>query len=212
MLTAEQANESYFRQAYRTGEHGWGVEEPDPYALAFLKSLERKTPSGNLLDMGCGEGRHAIAAAKLGFHATAIDFEPLALRRARRFAKAQGAKQVRFRKASVFDLPFRENAFDIALDYGCLHHQKKADWRGYRTTLLRVLKPEGFYALSVFAPEFFLFHGSRRPWHIAGGAYRRYFTLEELHGLFGAHFEFLEEHHEPRGFWHLLMQRTTPIP
>jgi len=32
-------------------------------------------PGSSLLDLGCGEGRHALAAAKLGFSATAIDYE-----------------------------------------------------------------------------------------------------------------------------------------
>jgi SAM-dependent methyltransferase len=212
MPTAAKANRQYFRQAYRTGQHGWEVERPSPYAVRFLKRLKRLVPGGRLLDVGCGEGRHAIAAAKLGFKVTAIDYEPLALKRARLFSRGRHATGIKYRKASVFRLPFPASCFDIVLDYGCLHHQKKSDWPAYRVGILRVLKPNGFYVLSVFAPDFFLFHGSRRPWHIAEGAYRRYFTRSEIEGLFGGDFEILELKKEgtgQQGFWHILMRRRT---
>ena len=62
-LSAEEANRRYFQEAYRTGEHGWAANEPSPYAVRFLKKLRRRVTGGTLLDVGCGEGRHAIAAA-----------------------------------------------------------------------------------------------------------------------------------------------------
>ena len=209
--SADEANRNYFRQAYRTGRHGWGIQEPSPYAVEFLRRLAallpKNVPGGRLLDVGCGEGRHAIAAAKLGFQVTAIDFEPLALKRARRFAAQHGAKSTRFQVANMLALPFADSAFDIVLDYGCLHHQKKSAWPAYKANVLRVLKPGGFYVLSVFSPRFYLFHGSRRPWHIAQGAYRRYFTRRDLTRLFAGELrimELTEEKGEHQGFWHLL--------
>ena len=136
------------------------------------------------MDLGCGEGCHAIAAAKLGFRVTAVDYEPLALRRARRFARQAGARGIVFQKADALSLPFSDAGFDIVLDCGCLHHQKKSDWPAYRAGLLRVLKPRGFFVLSVFSPRFYLFRGRRRSWHIAQGAYRRYFTRKDVLELF----------------------------
>ena len=210
MLSADEANRRYFYEAYRTGEHGWARDEPSPYAVAFLKQVKHVTPQGKLLDTGCGEGRHSIAAAGLGFKVTGVDYEPLALRRARQFARMSRIKGIRFREANVFCLPFPDACFDIVLDYGCLHHQKKSDWRRYTTGILRVLKPQGFYVLSLFSPEFLLFRGSRKPWHIAQGAYRRCFTREEIVGLFGRDFDVLEITHQDGddgGFWHALMRR-----
>jgi len=210
MQTANQANRRYFREAYRTGKHGWAVEEPNPHIVDFLKRLRRLAPGGHLLDIGCGEGRHSIAAAQLGFKVTAIDFEPLALARARRFARIKGARGIVFREASVFRLPFADGRFDIALDCGCLHHQKKSDWAAYKAGILRVLKPEGFYVLSVFSPKFRMFRGRRRSWHIAYGAYRRYFTRKEMVELFGRDFEIValaEERGGESGFWNALLRR-----
>jgi len=210
MLSAKEASRRYFRQAYRIGRHGWATEKPSSYAVGFLRRLRRSAAGGRLLDLGCGEGRHAIAAAKLGFRVTAVDYEPLALGRARRFARQAGARGIVFRKADALRLPFSDAGFDIVLDYGCLHHQRKSDWSTYKAILLRVLGPRGFYVLSVFSREFPLFHGSRRPWHIAQGAYRRYFTRGNILELFGREFEIVEllkEKGDHPGFWHALMRR-----
>lgn len=209
-ISAEAANREYFHEAYRTGHHGWAVEQPDPYALDFLKQLSHLAPGGKLLDLGCGEGRHAIAAAQMGFSVVALDYEPLALQRAKKLARKRGAKGITFVCGNALDLPFPQASFDVVLDYGCLHHQRKAAWRAYRTSLLRVLKPHGYYVLSVFSPSFRLFRGSKRPWHIALGAYRRYFSREDIVGLFGGDFEVIEvveEKGQSGGFWHALMKR-----
>jgi SAM-dependent methyltransferase len=180
----------------------------------YLKRVRRLVPGGELLDIGCGEGRHAFAAARLGFKVTAIDYEPLALRRARQFAKSTRLKEIIFRRADVFRLPFPDACFDVVLDYGCLHHQRKSDWPAYKRSILRVLKSEGYYILSVFSPEFRMFRGSRRRWHIAYGAYRRCFTPKEIVSLFGREFEIVditEERGKEGGFWHVLMTRCAEI-
>jgi SAM-dependent methyltransferase len=169
MRSADQANRGYFREAYRTGRHGWGSEAPSPYAVKFLVRLKRAVPGGRLLDIGCGEGRHAIAAARLGFAVTAVDYEPLAIERARRWAEERGG-------------------------------------------ILRALSRRGFFILSVFSPGVPLFRGRRRNWHIAGGAYRRCFTRDEILGLFGRAFEALEMIEEDggrHGFWHVLFRRRS---
>jgi len=210
MLSAAKANRQYFRKAYGTGKHGWAMEDPSPYAARFLARLKRTIPGGRLLDIGCGEGRHAIHAARLDFKVTAVDYEPSALKRAQRFAKDKKVRGIIFNLANVLRLPPQDTVFDIVLDYGCLHHQRKADWPAYKATVLRVLSPNGFFILSVFSPKFPLFHGSRKNWHIAQGAYRRCFTRGDILGFFSRQFEpveIIEENGGRRGFWHILFRR-----
>ncbi len=210
LSSAEKSNRSYFREAYRTGKHGWEVKDPSPFAVKFLNRLKRVIPGGRLLDVGCGEGRHAIAAAQMGFKVVGIDYEPSALKRARRLAKAKGACSITFRTANALRLPPPATAFDIVLDYGCLHHQRKADWHHYKAGILRVMTPRGFFILSAFSPKFPLFHGGRRRWHISQGAYRRSFTRRDILDLFGRDFdviEMIEENGGRHGFWHVLFRR-----
>ncbi|MCX5770010.1 MAG: class I SAM-dependent methyltransferase [Candidatus Hydrogenedentes bacterium] len=139
MTSAEWANRQYFREAYTTGVHGWGVLEPSPYAVEFLRHVRKQVPGGTLLDLGCGEGRHAFAAAQLAFRVTAVDYEARALRRAREIGAKSRAPRVEFRQANALRLPFPPATFDVVLDYGCLHHQLKSDWPRYKSGLLRVL-------------------------------------------------------------------------
>ena len=209
MLSADEANRRYFGEAYRTGEHGWSVDKPSPYAVDFLQELSRRVPGGRLLDIGCGEGRHSFAAARLGFQVTGLDYQFPALKRALGFTGPKDMVKVNFLNADLFSLPFPDFSFDIVLDYGCLHHHKKAKWPAYKSSILKILKPQGFYVLSVFSPKFLLFHSNPRKWHIAFGAYRRYFTEEDILRLFGQNFEFekmAEEQEEGSGFWHILMK------
>jgi SAM-dependent methyltransferase len=209
MVTADKANRRYFREAYRTGEHFWPAEDPSLEAMRAFKKIARVTPDARLLDVGCGEGRHSLAAAKMGFKVSGIDYEALAIRRARQLARAKGVRGIDYQRASVFKLPFAAAAFDAALDFGCLHHQRKSDWARYRASILRVLAPGGFLVLCVFSPKFELFRGSRRAWQIAGGAYRHYFTKRDLRTLFGEDFEILEIAAQRDGgeFWHVMMRR-----
>jgi ribosomal protein L11 methyltransferase len=71
-------------RAFGTGSH-----PTTGLCLAFLLDLEQ----GSLLDIGCGSGVLAVAAAKLGFDpVTAIDREPAALEAARRNAETNGVE------------------------------------------------------------------------------------------------------------------------
>jgi ribosomal protein L11 methylase PrmA len=92
MDTAQEANRRYFMEAYRTGEHGWEVESPNPYTLEFLKEVRSQIPARTMLDIGCGEGRHCVAASRLGFRATGVDYEPMALQRAARFSRGLSSR------------------------------------------------------------------------------------------------------------------------
>ena len=208
-LSQAGANRRYFREAYRTGEHGWDITEPSPDVLRLLGRAREMVSDGRLLDLGCGEGRHSLAAARLGFETVGVDYEPLALERARRLIPVEEQSNISLCAGSVLALPFRIASFDIVLDYGCFHHQRKADWPAYRANLMRALKPRGLYILSAFSPAFHLFHGSPRRWHLAYGAYRRYFTREEMLHLWEKDFELTEliEQRGEQGMWHALFRR-----
>lgn len=204
MPDAHEANRQYFHRAYETGRHGWDAE-PSPYVAKHLALVAGLTSGRRLLDLGCGEGRHCIAAAQLGFAPLGVDYEPLAIERARRHAQAAGlADQIEWRVADLYALGLPQS-FDVVLDYGCLHHQRKQDWGRYLAAVRAVLRPGGFLVLSVFSTHFRTYGPQERQWHLAHGAYRRFFTEEDLRGLLGRDFEMLvleEEREGVRGFWH----------
>ena len=211
MRNAYTENRRYFRRAYETGRHGWQSDESSPYVAQNLAKVAGVAPGGRLLDLGCGEGRHCFVAARMGFMPTGVDYEPLAIQRARNRAQQAGLlDRVHFVVADIYALPFPHSSFDVVLAYGCLHHQKKSDWSRYRAALLSMLKPGGHFLLSVFSTAFRTYGPQERSWHLAHGAYRRFFTADDLHRLFDRDFEFLsleEERDDMRGFWHALLAR-----
>lgn len=73
----------FWEQQYRdrTGHH---PGDPNEQLVAEVSGLA----TGTALDAGCGEGRDAIWLASRGWHVTAVDFSPTALRRARERAAA----------------------------------------------------------------------------------------------------------------------------
>jgi ribosomal protein L11 methyltransferase len=87
---------------------GTGAHETTRFCLELLLAV----PRGGLLDVGCGSGVLAIAAAKLGFApVTAIDVDGSSVDAARRNAEANGVRvDVRRADALVDELP----AADVA--------------------------------------------------------------------------------------------------
>jgi len=77
-----------------------------------MLKLFQLPPEAAVLDLGCGEGRHAIEMAKRGYRMTGIDLtEPLL-----DIARANAAKQqvdIQFERHDMRSLPW-ENAFDAA--------------------------------------------------------------------------------------------------
>jgi 2-polyprenyl-3-methyl-5-hydroxy-6-metoxy-1,4-benzoquinol methylase len=67
----------------------------------------------NILDVGCGTGRHTIELTKRGYSLTGIDLSENQLARAREKAE-QEHLSIDFRKHDARDLPFH-NEFDVAI-------------------------------------------------------------------------------------------------
>jgi SAM-dependent methyltransferase len=200
----------FFRRAYETGVHGWPVEGPTPELRDYL----RRIPPGRALDLGCGEGRHAILMAKMGFRVEAVDLEPLALAKAQAFARRAGVRgRIRFSRGDALGLRFPAASFDVLLDSGCFHHVTKADWPRYVAGVARVLRPGGALLLTVFSTKFRHFPGERRtrPWLYHRNHYDRFFRRGQIAPIFAPAFaleEIREEHHGLAGFWHCRLRRV----
>jgi malonyl-CoA O-methyltransferase len=105
-----------------------------------------------LLDVGCGTGRHAIRLAGKGAHVTAVDFAEEMLQKAR--AKP-GADRIRFIVHDVTTpLPFPEASFDRVLSALVLEHVEKVP--PFFAELYRVARRDARVAVTAMHPAMFL--------------------------------------------------------
>jgi SAM-dependent methyltransferase len=87
----------------------WYVATPHEVVDRML--YEAKVRTGDVVyDLGCGDGRMVIAAAKkFGTRGVGIDLDPARIKEARANAKAQGVDRlVTFRVADLFETDLRE--------------------------------------------------------------------------------------------------------
>jgi len=103
-----------------------------------------------VLDAGCGGGRNTIAMARLGAaDAQGIDLGGEGVQNARE--RAQGLDNVHFQQASILDIPFEDERFDLVWCAGVMMITDDEDRA--LNELTRVLKPGGLLYLLVYADE-----------------------------------------------------------
>jgi ubiquinone/menaquinone biosynthesis C-methylase UbiE len=92
-------------------------DEADADAGAMAHSAARLAAcpdGGDLLDVPCGYGRHAIPLARAGYRVTGVDRSPTLLAEARR--RAGDDKPPELVEADYRELPFPDESFDAALN------------------------------------------------------------------------------------------------
>src|SRR6266542_4441113 len=81
---------------------------PTPQELVDkMMELAKVTPSDVLVDLGSGDGRTVITAAKLGANARGIEYDPNMVELSKQNAAAAGVSQrAQFAKADIFETDF----------------------------------------------------------------------------------------------------------
>ena len=123
-----------------------GLEEP------VVRATVGDVRGLNVLDLGCGTGRHSLWLAAGGATVTAVDFSDGMLAEAR---KKPGADAVRFVAHDLHrPLPFPDGTFDRVVSGLVLEHLRELD--GFFAEARRVLKPGGRAVVSAMHPAMFL--------------------------------------------------------
>ena len=143
----------------RTGYDRWAaVYDHDANPLPALEEPRVRAALGgvngrDVLDLGCGTGRHTAWLAGAGARVTAIDFSAGMLDEARR--KLSGAAGVRFIAHDLHEpLPLDDASFDAAVSGLVLEHL--GDLPGFFAEAHRVLRPAGRAVVSAMHPAMFL--------------------------------------------------------
>jgi SAM-dependent methyltransferase len=96
----------------------------------------------NVLDAGCGSGRHVFAMSALGARRViGVDISGRSLAAGRERIRRAHLTDVVPAEGDILALPFRDDSFDIVHSSGVLHHTD--DWRQGMSEMVRVLRPGG---------------------------------------------------------------------
>jgi len=112
----ESSTDAYAQRfAGPTGQ--WMLSRQESITQALLRHCGKK--GATVLDVGGGHGQLAIPLGKSGFDVTVLGSSPAC---AHRLQAAIDKNQCRFRTGNVIDLPFEDNAFDVAISFRMLTH------------------------------------------------------------------------------------------
>ncbi len=151
-----------------------------------LIALITESKAGSILDAGCGEGftLSLLKRSKLGKKLVGIDFEDDALKLAQKINPL-----LNISKASIYDLPYKNNEFDLVICSEVLEHL--TDPVKAISEIVRVSKKyvlisvpnEPYFMLANFLRGKYLSHWGNHPEHINHWTSSAIKLFAESHGL-----------------------------
>jgi tellurite methyltransferase len=126
---------------FNSGNPSWDVVEV----------IEKYLNGGNVLDLGCGDGRNAIYAASKGYNVTAIDISKNGVMKTKELAKAARLKI----DAKVQNMRNFQSVkkFDLIISHGCLHLISRKEWPSVIKTIKNATIYGGYNIILVFTDK-----------------------------------------------------------
>ncbi|MDO5502120.1 MAG: class I SAM-dependent methyltransferase [Actinomycetia bacterium] len=115
-----QSRRDRWNERYADAERVWSAE-PNEHVAQIVVELMEQGSAGAALDLGAGEGRHALWLAEQGWQVTAVDFAQVGLDRGSADATARGlAQQIEWVTADVTtwapeDTVSKHDGYDLVL-------------------------------------------------------------------------------------------------
>jgi SAM-dependent methyltransferase len=167
---------------------------PDPHEdMPRLAETLQQRGARDLLDLGCGTGRHLAYFARCGFFVAGIDGAPAGLALAKRKLRAAGLA-AELCCGDIYDpLPYVDATFDAVVSVQVVHHATLQRIAALTQEITRVLRAGGLVYLTVpqqrnqgtrfqqIEPSTYIPLDGRE-----AGLPHHYFTPEELRALFPA--------------------------
>lgn len=125
----------------------WDIGHPQP---AFVTLAQDGACRGQVLDVGCGTGEHALMTAGLGLEVTGVDLAANALRTAEQKARDRELT-ARFIRHDARRLAELGQTFDTVLDCGLFHIFDGEDRAAYVEGLRAATSPGGHYFMLGFS-------------------------------------------------------------
>ena len=107
LTTGDAVNSHQWDARYGGDELVW-TSTPNQFLVAEVVGL----PAGRAVDLACGEGRNSIWLAEQGWEVTGVDFSPVGLAKAKRFADRWGV-EVTWIESAIEDWTPSPDGYDL---------------------------------------------------------------------------------------------------
>ena len=165
--SAPETWDAFFGDFYLRAYAG---EQRDSEAAAqalAAAALARCPEGGELLDVPCGFGRHAVPLAEAGYRVTGVDRSESLLEEARR--RADGRARPTLVRADYRTLPFADESFDSALNlFSSLGYLGDEADTEVLAEIRRVLRPGGRLVIETMHRDLLVREFSETDWRLAG--------------------------------------------
>lgn len=159
-------------------------DNPIHQRLLFAYAEAGKMLQGDVLDVGCGEGRGVAYLMERAHSYTAIDKIQIVLDRLK-----EKYPQATFYQGNIPPFPIKDDAtFDTVVSFQVIEHIE--DDETYIKEIFRMLKPGGKAIISTPNIKMSL---TRNPWHVReythqefGNLFKKYFKKVEVKGVYGS--------------------------
>lgn len=121
----------------------------DGKPLKLLKELNHHVSSGAVLDVGGGDGRNALALAKMGYEVTVIDLSEIGLAKLQKLATKEGLV-IRTVCGDIMSAKIDES-YDVIIMSFVLHHIDADEARKIISKLQNHTKPHGVHLIATFS-------------------------------------------------------------
>lgn len=102
-----------------------------------------------VLDLGCGNGRHVVALAALGFKVIGLDISRTGLDLTRQWLKEERLSAHLLQADTRHPLPLQDNTLEGLFSTQVIHHARRAEVLLAIAEIYRVLKPGGLAFVTV---------------------------------------------------------------
>ncbi|MGH8016139.1 MAG: class I SAM-dependent methyltransferase, partial [Candidatus Zixiibacteriota bacterium] len=115
--------------------------EPEPELAKFVRSSNRR---GKAIDLGCGDGRHALFLAKMSYNVTGVDISKVAVNKLESLAAAGNLNSfLEIFHSDARDFNYPVNEYDLVVAVTLFDHLPKRDVVPLFEKVTGSIKPDG---------------------------------------------------------------------
>ena len=128
----------------------WKIPSIDSYYLLNRWINQNKK---NILDLGCGVGRHSILFALNNFYVYSFDISEVGIGETKKWSEELNLSNIDFKVGDMLSLPYEDNSIDSIICYNVISHSDTIGVVNAIQEIKRVLKHDGEAFITLCSKE-----------------------------------------------------------